>query len=117
MNAGKYLRLIPVNGNRKPRRQSDIKTEVCQIHYKKDKTQLPLGGGSSKKPQAWEKTDKQPKQEQKTKSPNIIIHIVESNHGTLSWRWVFSLLEVYGLPFHQHRRLLCLQTKAFIKTG
>lgn len=70
----------------------------------------------SKKPQAWEKKkkDKQPKQEQNPKGPNMIIQVDEPYHCTLLGSWVFLILEVYALPFHQQERLFCLPAKAFI---
>jgi len=36
-----------------------------------------------------EKTDKQPKQEQKIEPPTMVIQVVEANHDTLSGSWFF----------------------------
>lgn len=62
--------------------QEIVRHEKCvQIYYKKNKIPLLLGGGNSKKKQAWEKKkDKQPKQEQNSKSLNMIIQADESYH-------------------------------------
>lgn len=71
----------------------------------------------SKKTQAWgkkKKKGKQPKQEQNPKGPNTIIQVDEPYHCTLPGSWVFLILEVYTLPFHQQERLFCLPANAFI---
>lgn len=44
----------------------------------------------------------------------MIIQVDEPYHCTLPGSWVFLILEVYALPFHQQERLFCLPAKAFI---